>query len=201
MHCKSLWIKASAKCINVKCNVNISDSQVIHLNPLTAVVQFIARWRRSYHVTLEDLKNSVQVIWATLKVLFVWSILELNPIKPTVSCLIFRYLRPLNYQWSKRTQCTTWPLSSVRKLSLVYITSYQHFIVLFANINISNCTKLHILLILGLWRELRCWIWALLWESIINDSYMDQTDHILTFSSSSVTSSLEGMIFYKYWLF
>ncbi len=125
--------------------------------------------RRSYHVTLEDLKYSVQVIWTTLKVLFVLSILELNPIKPTMSYLICKYLRPLNYQWSKLTQRTTCLLSSVRKISLVYITSYQNLIILFANINISNCTKLHILLLLGLWRELRCWIWALFWESILND--------------------------------
>ncbi len=25
MHCKSLWIKASAKCINVNVNVNVND--------------------------------------------------------------------------------------------------------------------------------------------------------------------------------
>ncbi len=76
----------------------IRFSSLIHLNPLTAVFELIAHWRRSYHVTLEDLKYSVQVIWTTLKVLFVLSILELNPIKPTMSYLICKYLRPLNYK-------------------------------------------------------------------------------------------------------
>lgn len=98
--------------------------------------QLIAHWKRSYHVTLEDLKYSVLVIW---------SVLKLKPIKPTVSYLICKYLRPSKLSTSETyTTKTACLLFSVRKISLVYITSHQNFIVLFANKNISNCTKLHI---------------------------------------------------------
>ncbi len=47
MHCKSLWIKASAKCINVNVNVyhNINISDLTRLNLMATVVPLTEKYR------------------------------------------------------------------------------------------------------------------------------------------------------------